>query len=311
MAMDHQSSTFSFFSSLPTELRDMVFEEALLPLTEPRIVVVKKGIDEDDGFYSEAYADHSFAFFVINESVLRTSDPFVTSATTLSRVCKESRRVVLSFCRRFGEPCPQPAFASRGLNELCRSTPLRPRGPYADIFFWDAFSILQDHGLSSWLCSCPADSDLGNAKRWLVPLPRLLEDFDRMMNGGRSFSYNTPLLESPHDIIALVMRPGDEITSLEYSDLIIVTADDSRQMLIPGLDTGDRDLITKRFESLKHGFVKKTDFIKKAFARLQRTRLEQGRELIVGQPPDQLFPDLYFAYVNPLKRSEPLQLINE
>lgn len=140
MAMDHQSvtRTFPLFSSLPTELRLLVWEQALLPLIEPRIVVVHKDLFDPCIWTPNFYRNH-FSFSVTNESFLRASDSFLASETTLSQVCTESRDLVQSFRSRFGLVGPQPGFQSRPLNELSLGAPLRPRGPNTDIFLCQHF----------------------------------------------------------------------------------------------------------------------------------------------------------------------------
>lgn len=279
-------ATFPRFPSLPAELRKMIFEECLFPLIEPRIVAVSKDLSDPDVHFCPPF-DNTFSFSVINRSFLRASDSFVVSAANLSQVCKESRDAVRSFHRRFGLPGPQPAFESRRLNEVSLGAPLRPEGEYADIYFWHGFTLLDDKDSPF---SGPASSDVGRAKRWLVPTDFLRIDILSTMM--QPFSIRKPLMESQHDIIALVDTAG----SLRYSDLVIVSADASRQMVIPGLDNEDRDLITEQFEQLKQ-----------CFERFERSRL-QWYKAKMQSPPTKVFPNLYFAYVNPLKRSDPPQL---
>lgn len=279
--------TFPKFPSLPAELRRMVFEECLLPLIEPRIVAVSKDLSDPDVHFGPPF-DNVFSFSVINRSFLHASDSFVVSAATLSQVCKESRDVVRSFDRRFGLPGPQPAFESRRLNEVSLGAPLRPEGDHADIFFWHAFTLLEDEDSPFY---GPASSDVGRAKRWMVPMDFLRIDILSMRI--QPFSIRKPQLESLHDIIALVDTAG----SLRYSDLIIVSADASRQMAIPGLDNEDRDLIADKFEELKQSLDE-----------FERGRRQWYEAKMWSPPTAVVFPNLYFAYVNPLKRSEPPQL---
>lgn len=111
------------------------------------------------------------------------------------------------------------------------------------------------------------------------------------------FAIRSPLLKSEHDIIALVSNPGDP-DSPQYSDLVIVSAD-SEHLAIPGLDNMDKDLILEMFRALK-----------KSNERYMRGRMSQvkQRKKLDGKLPTRVGPNLYFAYVNPLKRIEPPQL---
>lgn len=279
--------TFPKFPSLPAELRKMISEECLLPLIEPRIVAVSKNLSDPDVHFCPPF-DNVFSFSVINRSFLHASDSFVVSAATLSQLCKESRDVVRSFHRRFGLPGPQPAFESRRLNEVSLGAPLRPEGDHADVFFWHGFTLLDDKDSPF---SGPASSDVGRAKRWLVPTDFLRIDI--LSTIIQPFTIRRPLLEPQHDIIALVDTAG----SLRCSDLVIVSADASRQMVIPGLDNEDRDLIADKFEQLKQ-----------CCERFERSRLQWYKAKMESPPTAMVFPNLYFAYVNPLKRSEPPQL---
>lgn len=295
MSMDHQSATFPKFPLLPAELREMVFEQALFGLIEPRIVVVGKDINDLAGYedlYNAAFEYNFCSFFVLNRPFLHANDP----AATLSQVCKESHRAVQYFHSRFGIPGPQPAFESPHLNQLSLRAPLRPQGPYADIFLWDGFTFLED--MDYPYCG-PANSDVGLAKRWLVPM-RLVMEYVHFSRAPRVYGMRTrpPLLESPHDIIALASNPGDP-ESLKYSDLVIVSAEASRHMAIPGLDNKDRDFILQFFRAEKN-----------LFERYERGQMRQLEET-GGRLPAMVGPDLYFAYVNPLKRSEPPQLTEE
>lgn len=290
MAMAHHSASFPLFSSLPAELRLQIFEQALLPLIEPRIVAVYRDMNDPDRRCNQPFGNY-FSFFVVNRSFLRANDPFIASADTIRQVCTESRDVVQSFCSRFGLPGPQPALESRHLNELSLGTPLRPQGPHSDLFLDDNFTLLED---KEFPFSGPANTDVGHAKRWLVPIRDLMREL-RIMSIFRS-SIRRPFLESQHDIIALVSNPGDP-DALMYNHLVIVSADASR--VIPGLDDEDRDLIVDKFEQ-----------IKEIFERVERRRVERNKELI-GAPPRRVGPNLYFAYVNPLKRSEPPQLTHK
>lgn len=287
MAMAHHSASFPLFSSLPAELRMQIFEHALLPLIEPRIVAVYKDINDPDCRCNQPFGNF-FSLFVVNRSFLRASDPFIASAATIRQVCTESRDVVQSFHSRWGLPGPQPAFESRRLNGLSLGTPLRPQGPHSDLFLDNNFTLLED---KEFPFSGPANKDVGHVKRWLVPVRDLLRDL-RVMSIFRS-SIRRPFLESQHDIIALVSNPGDP-DALKYSHLIIVSADASG--VIPGLDDDDRDSIVDKFEQ-----------IKEIFERVERRRLERNKEPI-GVSPRRVGPNLYFAYVNPLKRVEPPQL---
>lgn len=111
MAMAHRSATFPLFSSLPAELRLLIFEQALLPLIEPRIVAVYKDMNDRDA--DDHLLGGFFSFMVINRSFLNANDSFIASAATIRQVCTESRDVVQSFCSRFDLPAPQPALESR------------------------------------------------------------------------------------------------------------------------------------------------------------------------------------------------------
>lgn len=157
--MDHPPPTFPLFPSLPAELRLMVFEQALLPLIETRIVEVS--ISHDDPEYSSD-PDRDLALFDISFSVengtfLRETQNFVVSAETLSQVCRESRAAVEAFRERHGQPRYKRGVLADllfvlssiqrdieagdligdALFSLSRSlsVPIRPRGPHADILF--------------------------------------------------------------------------------------------------------------------------------------------------------------------------------
>lgn len=288
MAMACHSANFPLFSSLPAELRLLVFEQALLPLIEPRIVAVYKDMNDRDA--DSHLLGGFFSFLVTNRSFLRVNDSFIASAATIRQVCTESRDVVRSFCSRLGLPGPQPALESRRFNELSLGAPLRPQGPHADIFLWHAFTLLEEQESPY---SGPANSDVGHAKRWLVPMRLLMTDLHSMRIFP--FAIRQPLLQSQHDIIALVSNPGDP-ASLKHSNLVIVSADASQHLAIPGLDNKDRDFILKMFSELK-----------KSFERYETGRMQQRRDSRETRPT-KLGPNLYFAYVNPLKRSEPPQL---
>lgn len=296
MAVDHQPSTFAKFPLLPTELREMIFEQALFELLEPRIVIVGKDINDLAGYndlYNAAFEHNFCSFFVLNRPFLLANDP----ADTLSQVCKESHRVVLSFHRRFDISGPQPVFESPHLNQLSLGAPLRPQGPHADIFFWEGFTMREntEHPFAG-----PANSDVGLAKRWLVPIHLLMENL-YFIRAPRVHGFRTrpALLQSPHDIIALTSDP-DRTGSLKYSDLVIVSAEASCHVAIPGLDNKDRDFILETFrETFRE--------LKKFYERYERGRQKQHN----GKLPTKIGPDLYFAYVNPLKRSEPPQLTQE
>lgn len=282
MAMDHRSSsTFSKFPSLPFELREMVFEQALSALKEPRVIVVGKDINDlisgHNDLYNKAFEYNFCSFFVLNRSFLRATDP----ALALSLVCKESRSVVQRFQGRFGIPGPQPVFESPHLNQLSLGAPLRPQGRDADIFLWSGFTLLENQDYMYKFCG-PANSDVGLAQRWLVPLPVLMDDLHRMK--VRPFGMRRPLLESPHDIIVLVSKDGDRTESLKYSDLVIVSADESRQMVIPGLDTVIRDCLLTMFAAHK-----------KTWERYERSRSRRTSGL--GPLSMRVGPDLYFAYL--------------
>lgn len=292
--MDHQPPTFTKFPFLPIELRALVFEQALLPLIEPRIIAVKKVIDWPEPFWP-------FRLIVTNGPLLHANDSFVTSAATLQQVCKESHRVVRSFFRRFGEPGPQPAADDRRgyrfLSEFALRPPLRPVGTHADIFLWHG------HGSHSILLEDPEDpsfgyreTDMQCCKRWLVPIHILIGDVDRMQV-EQDFVHRQAMLNSPTDIIALISDPNDGLESLKYNHLTIVSADASRDMVIPGLDPGKRNSILERFEIERHEL--------REFEREHR----EATAGIPGMPPERVYPDLYFAYVDPLKRGEPPKLI--
>lgn len=285
MAMDHQPKTFPLFSSLPAELRLLIFEQALLPLIEPRIVAVHRDINDPSPASWRSFHD-CFSFSVVNRAFLRATEPFITSAATLRQVCTESRDVVESFRTRFGLPGPQPAFESPRLNGLLigARAPLRPQGPHADIFLSDYFSLVQHEDAP---LVGPANSDVGLAKRWLMPMGNLWDDLESILRHNSTI--RLPLLESQHDIIALAFYPGDP-DSLKYSDLVIVPADTS--VVIPGLENDRRDFIAETFKQ-----------IKRIIDNHEERRLERSQGL-TGVPPRRVCPNLYFAYVNPLKRRE-------
>lgn len=282
MAMDHQSatSTFPLFSSLPAELRLLVWEQAFLPLVEPRIVVVHRDMFDPYVWSPNFYRNH-FSFSVTNESFLYANDSFLASETTLSQVCTESRDLVQSFRSRFGLGGPQPSFQSSHLNELSLGAPLRPRGPHGDIFLCHDFTLLSDHERPF---GGAANVDVGRAERWLVPVHLLLHDLYKMSNGLVALRW--PLTESPHDIIALAPTPRD-LNSLRYSDLVIVPADASRETVIPGLQNEDRDFILENFKQIRD-----------ILDQVERRRLELGIGPLLVLPRSVWCPNLYFAYVN-------------
>lgn len=239
MATDHRSSTFPNFPLLPLELREMTFEQALLPLIEPRIISVEKVLDETTSFWP-------FDFTVTNASFLHENDSFVTSADTLWNVCKDSRRVVRLFFRRFGHPGPQPTCYWDCLKALSLGAPPRPQGPHADIFFffwrgiWSDSILMQTMEDPDWDY---LDTSMDMAKRWLVPIHQLMADLDRLQVlkdtdqvQGMLLPLRPALIDSPTDIIALICDPNNGLASFKYSDLVIVSADASREMVIPGLE---------------------------------------------------------------------------
>lgn len=300
--MDHQNSTFSKFPALPAELRESIFEQALLPLIEPRLVALERLVGRLRGPPGEDRSAE-FRFAVTNRPLLNARDSYVTSATTLSLVCRESHSVVQSFFMRFGFPGPQPEFNDWASNledlNLTMGVPLRPEGPHADVFLWHGLSLLDD----------PKDvkltgdyHDMGVAKRWLVPMHLLMADFDRwdVLDKGHGYPVRYTALEGQHDIIALVSDPGDGLASLRYSDLTIVSANASRGMSIPGLNAETRDYLLGRFEAEK-----------KSLREFQEARRKRREKYTFKQvtPPERVFPNLYFAYLNSLERSEPPKLL--
>lgn len=268
----------------------MIFEQALMPLIEPRIIAVEKVINGAES--------PPFHLIVTNGELLHATDSFVTSAATLHKVCKESHRVVRSFFRRLGKPGPQPAFDNFTgyLDEFALGAPLRPQGPHADIFLlrglWNDSVLLQDReDPTFWY----AEIDLQCAKRWLVPIHLIMADVDRM-RVEQDYIPRQAMLNSPTDIIALVSDPNDGLESLKYSDLTIVSASASREMVIPGLEPWKRDSILEKFETERH-----------QLAEYERSYHERVPGMTGIR--HRAYPDLYFAYVNPLKRGEPSKLI--
>lgn len=308
MAVDHQQCTaFPLFSFLPAELRLMIFEQALLPLIEPRIIELFAGIsDPYFDFYFYPPDQHILSFFARHSTFLLETQSFVTSAQTLSRVCRESLAVVQAFYRRYGQLEPQIGLVSDGLIEFPLRMRLRPQGPHADIFFCPRLSLLEEPGMTPWSL---AGRDMGHAKRWLVPLDSLTRDlgemevsWDHYLHDWQFVNHRSyikhPLLMSPHDIIALVPA-SDGPSILSYNDLIIVSADVSREIAIDGLENGDRDFILKKFEQCKI-----------SLERHERERMIHHIESDESAP-GRVFPDLYFAYVNPLKKRNSYQITTE
>lgn len=171
-------------------------------------------------------------------------------------------------------------------------------------FFWPRLRILETQGIPS---VSKAGLDLALATRWLVPIGILTGDLFRMEVAWDPLPLTPPLasarlrikdalLGRKRDIIALVPS-SDSPSPLRYSDLVIVSAAASRETMIPGLRTEDRDFLVEKFEHCKESL---------------RLFEEQQLSQISGPPvypqPAREFPDLYFAYVDPLKRSKPRQI---
>lgn len=279
----------------------MIFEQALLPLIEPRIIELFVGKSQPFYFDFSFYPpdQHPPSFFARHSTFLLATQSFVTSAGTLSRVCRESLAVVQAFFRRHDqlELEFQICLVSDGLIGIPLRMRLRPKGLHADIFFCPGLSLLEEPGMTP---RSPAGVDLRHAKRWLVPLDSLTRDLQEMDFGWDHYRHNWQfdnhrsyiknlLLVCPHDIIALVPA-SDGPSILRYNDLIIVSADVSREIAIAGLENADRDFILEKFERCKL-----------SLERYERERMMHHIES--DEPaPGRVFPDLYFAYVNPLKR---------
>ncbi|KAJ0117802.1 hypothetical protein J7T55_002002 [Diaporthe amygdali] len=287
--MDHHqapSSAFPLFPYLPTELRLRVFEQALIPLLQPRIVAVQPFPNTDPTKGSSNLSRWQY-WAVANEHSLRKNDPFVTSTAILGKVCRDSRTATQAFLKRHGQPLSQRPFHSVGLNEGFPSLPLRPQGPDADIFFDPGLYLL---GNRRPLTDSIAGRDLPHMERWLVPIDNVVSCLQRMevrwdhrmIYSGFSHPSMAPpgpgLWSSLSLWTSLVVGSVDP-DSLKYSDLVILPAEASREINFPGLCNETRDFVLRKFEYC-------------------RTSLEEYEEEN-GVEQRRVFPKLYFAYVKP------------